>query len=35
MAATEVIHFHFSAQLASLSLFPPPVPPEPVAESPP
>jgi hypothetical protein len=34
MAAKEVIHFRFSTQLPPRSLFPNPIPPEPVAESP-
>jgi hypothetical protein len=35
MAAKEVIHFSYSAQLASCSLFLTRIPPEPVSESPP
>ena len=35
MAAREVIHFLFSAQLASCPLFPALLPPDPVSESPP
>jgi hypothetical protein len=35
MAAKDVIHFSFVAQLARRSLFPTPDPPEPVSEYPP